>query len=104
MRETALAEICTERANKATMAPWQIGLGKENSMTEMPIPARRRKTLVLTGARSVFDLTGARSYRAMRQQLPEVQPRTPDLLLRDSASTLTRVKIEEPQRKKQLSK
>jgi hypothetical protein len=86
------------------MAPWQKGLGKENSMTAMSIPARRRKKLVLTGARSVFDLTGARSYRAMRQQLPETQPRTPDLLLRDSASTLTRAKIEEPQRKKQLSK
>lgn len=40
-------------------------------------PAHRRKTLVLTGARSMFDLTGARSYRAMRQQLPETQPRTP---------------------------
>lgn len=73
-------------------------------MTTTSVPARRRKTLVLTGAKSMFDLTGARSYRAMRQQLPETQPRTPSLLLRDSASTLTRVKIEEPQRKKQLSK
>lgn len=41
-------------------------------------PANRRKKLVLTGARSVLDLTGARSYRAMRQQLPEAQPRTPE--------------------------
>lgn len=72
-------------------------------MTAMPIPARRRKKLVLTGARSVFDLTGARSYRAMRQQLPEAQPRTPSLLLRDSASTLTRAKVREPQRQEQLS-
>lgn len=72
-------------------------------MTAMPIPARRRKTLVLTGARSVFDLTGARSYRAMRQQLPEMQPRMPSLLLRDSANTLTRVKVKEPQRQEQLS-
>lgn len=72
-------------------------------MTAMPIPARRHKTLVLTGARSVFDLTGARSYRAMRQQLPETQPRTPSLLLRDSANTLTRVKVKEPQRQEQLS-
>lgn len=73
-------------------------------MTAMPIPASRRKKLVLTGAKSVFDLTGARSYRAMRRQLPEPTSRTPDLLLRDSAGTLVRVKIEEPQRKKQLSK
>lgn len=41
-------------------------------------PASRRKKLVLTGARSVLDLTGDRSYRAMRQQLPEAQPRTPE--------------------------
>ena len=72
-------------------------------MTAMPLPARRSKTLVLTGARSVFDRTGARSYRAMRQQLPETQPRTPSLLLRDSANTLTRVKVKEPQRQEQLS-
>lgn len=72
-------------------------------MTAMPIPARRRKKLVLTGARSVFDLTGARSYRAMQQQLPEAQPRTPSLLLRDSASTLTRAKVREAQRQEQLS-
>ena len=72
-------------------------------MTAMPIPARRRKTLVLMGVRSAFDLTGVRSYRAMRQQLPETQPRTPSLLLRDSANTLTRVKVKEPQRQEQLS-
>ena len=72
-------------------------------MTAMPIPASRRKKLVLTGARSVFDLTGARSYRAMRQQLPEAQPRTPRLLLRDSASTLTSVRIKESQSQEQLS-
>ena len=67
-------------------------------MTAMPIPARRRKTLVLTGVRSVFDLTGAGSYRAMRQQLPETRPRTPSLLLRDSANTLTRAKVRELRR------
>ena len=72
-------------------------------MTAMPIPASRRKKLVLTGVRSVFDLTGARSYRAMRRQLPEVQPRTPSLLLRDSASTLTSVRIKESQSQEQLS-
>ena len=39
----------------------------------------------------------------MRQQLPETQPRTPSLLLRDSANTLMRVKVKEPQRQEQLS-
>ena len=54
---------------------------------------RRRQTLLLTGARSIFDLTGERSYRAMRVQMPRKTRRTPKQLMVAGARTIQKVPI-----------
>lgn len=54
---------------------------------------RRRQTLLLTGARSIFDLTGERSYRAMRVQMPRKTRHTPKQLMAAGARTIQKVPI-----------
>ena len=59
-------------------------------MTTTPM-SRRRKELALMGARSVFDMTGQRSYEAMRSQLPQTTPTHPSRLMVRAGRTLTTV-------------
>lgn len=45
----------------------------------------------MMGARSVFDMTGQRSYEAMRSQLPQTTPTHPSRLMVRAGRTLTTV-------------
>lgn len=50
-------------------------------------------TWLLMGTRSIFDLTGERSYRAMRAQMPRKTRRTPKQLMAAGARTIQKVPI-----------
>lgn len=59
-------------------------------MTTTPT-SRRRKGLAMMGARSVFDMTGQRSYEAMSSQLPRTTPTHPSRLMVRAGRALTMV-------------